>query len=133
MGSKETETHVCVEIVDCSTLFFVYTYLPTNIHSALSGCTTKTRMHSSRMCTDYSSSHLLGGVCVSACWDTPPGPGLETPRVWTWTPPPTTPNLPLGAGLDTPPSVGLDSTTIPGRPPTPPPLAWTQTQNHRHV
>ena len=68
-------------------------------------------MHSSRMCTARSSSCLLGGVCLSACWDTPPGCGpgdppgcgpgpsrcgLETspqvwpgdsPQVWAWRPP----------------------------------------------
>ena len=38
------------------------------------------RMHSSRMHTARSSSHLLGGVYLGACWDTPPlGVGLETP------------------------------------------------------
>ena len=53
-----------------------------------------------------------GGVCLSACWDTPPGVGLktplgvglETPQVWAWrTPrcgpgePPARPlNFPLG-------------------------------------
>ena len=47
--------------------------------------TEETRMHSSRMRTARSSSHLLRGrgvVCLSACWDTlktPPGVGLETP------------------------------------------------------
>ena len=50
-------------------------------------------MHSSRMHTACSSSHLLGVrgcVCLIACWDTP----LQvwawrppTPRVWTWIPP----------------------------------------------
>ena len=47
-----------------------------------------------------------GGVCLSACWDTPPGPGpprpgpdppgvgLDTPQVWAWTSP--------RCGLDTP-------------------------------
>ena len=56
-------------------------------------------MNCSRMHTAHSSSHLLGrGVCLSACWDTPP-PGPEPPRcgpeppVWAWTP--------LGVGLDT--------------------------------
>ena len=39
-------------------------------------------MHSSRMRTARSSSRLPGGVCLSACWDTtpPPGVGLETPQ-----------------------------------------------------
>ena len=45
-----------------------------------------TRMHCSRMHTPRSSSRLLGGVCLSACWDTPPP--SWTPRVWAWTPPP---------------------------------------------
>ena len=57
-------------------------------------------MHSSRMHTASSSSHLLGGVCLSACWDTPgvcletpwcepgdhPGVGLEIPWVLAWRP-----------------------------------------------
>ena len=47
-----------------------------------------TRMHSSRMCTAHSSSHP-GGVCLSACWETPP------PPVWAW-------RTPLGVGLETP-------------------------------
>ena len=55
-----------------------------------------TRMHSSRMRTARSSSRLLGGVCLSACWDTPPGsgpgdlplPGPGHPQAWAWTPPP---------------------------------------------
>ena len=50
-------------------------------------------MHSSRMRTVRSSSRLLGGVCLSACWDTPL-------QAWTWTPP--GPGHPLGLGLDTP-------------------------------
>ena len=43
-----------------------------------------------------SSSHLLGGVCLSACWDTHPlGVGLETPPgVGLETPPSQTPQLP---------------------------------------
>ena len=61
-------------------------------------------MHSSRMHTAHSSIHLLGGVCLSACWDTPSGVGLEThppvvhletPWVWAWRPPSgQTPQLP---------------------------------------
>ena len=47
-----------------------------------------TRMHSSRMCTACGSSHQLGGVCLSTCWDTP------HPQVWAWRP------LPLGVGLE---------------------------------
>ena len=60
------------------------------------------------MRTVRSSSHLLGGVCLSACWDTPPpgpGPGhpprhtpwtwaspwADTPWAWAWTPPEQTP------------------------------------------
>ena len=51
-------------------------------------------MHSSRMRATRSSSHLLGGICLSACWDTswawrPPTP-VQTPnlpQVWAWRPP----------------------------------------------
>ena len=56
-----------------------------------------TRMHPSRMHTARSSNCLLGGVCLSACWDNPwvwvwrpprsPGVGLErtpSPQVWAW-------------------------------------------------
>ena len=40
----------------------------------------ETRMHSSRMRTIRSSSHLpLGGICLSACWDTNPPPPGQTP------------------------------------------------------
>ena len=46
------------------------------------------------MCTIHSSSCLLGGVCLSACWDTPSDVSLETPPVWAWRPP-------LGVGLET--------------------------------
>ena len=71
---------------------------------------------------------MLGGVCLSACWDTPPlgcglgdppGVGLETPWVWPWRPPwvwawrtpghgpadpPARPlNFPLGCGPGDPP------------------------------
>ena len=38
-----------------------------------------TRMHSSRMCTAWSSSRQEG-ICFSACWDTPP-------QVWALRPP----------------------------------------------
>ena len=73
----------------------------------------KTRMHSSRMRTVRSSSRLLGGVCLSACWDAhPPGPG-PGPQ------PPTPPAL----GLDTLPGLGLD--TSPARPPNLPPRPST--------
>ena len=74
------------------------------------------------MRTARSSSCLLGGVCLSACWDTPPRPGpehpygvgLETPRAQAWTPP-------MGVGLDIPQS---DPSTFPLgvclKPPPPP-------------
>ena len=43
----------------------------------------QTRMHSSRMRTVRSSSYLLWGVCLSACWDThltdPPARLLNLP------------------------------------------------------
>ena len=59
-----------------------------------------TRMHSSRMRTARSSRCLLGGiggVCLSAYWDTPPS-------VWAWTPPlARPPTSPLSVGLKTPP------------------------------
>ena len=72
-------------------------------------------MHSSRMRSARSSSRLRGkgGVCISACWDTP---------LWAW------PGHPPGLGLDTPPGVDLDSPPRcgPGLPlsqiPQPPPL-----------
>ena len=52
-------------------------------------------MHSSRMRTARGSSHPRGGVCLSACWDTPrrcrPG------------------NPPMGVGLETPLGVGLET------------------------
>ena len=41
-------------------------------------------------------------VCLSACWDTPLGVGLETPWVWAWNPPAGGPRTPLGVGLETP-------------------------------
>ena len=52
-------------------------------------------MHSSRMRTARSSSHLLGG-CLPQCMlgyplgvglETHPCVGLETPPVWAWRPP----------------------------------------------
>ena len=46
-------------------------------------------MHFSRMHTARSSSRRGGGVCLSACWDTPP-------LVWAWR------HTPLGVGLETP-------------------------------
>ena len=82
-------------------------------------------MHSSRMHTAHTSSRLLGGVCLSACWDTPqvwawippwvwawrlprygpgdpPTLGLETPWVWAWRPPRCGPGDSTGVGLETP-------------------------------
>ena len=50
-------------------------------------------MHSSRMRTTRSSSHW--GVCLSACWDTPPW-------VWAW-------RSPLGVGMETPMGVGMET------------------------
>ena len=50
---------------------------------------------------ELSFSFTSGGVCLSACWDTPPPPlgvGLETP--------------PPGVGLETPPGVGLDTPSV---------------------
>ena len=78
-----------------------------------------TRMHSSRMRTARSSSRQLGGVCLSACWDTPPrcgpgdspgcGPG-DSPQVWAWrTPPGGDLETPPGVGLETPLGVGLET------------------------
>ena len=72
-----------------------------------------TRMHSSRMRTARSSSHLLGGgargVCLSACWD--------PPWVWAWRPPSQIPQLP-------PLVVGLKTWIACWKPTHPPPL-WT--------
>ena len=76
------------------------------------------------MRTYCSSSRLLGGgVCLSACWDTPqvlawrpPSVGLETP--------------PQGVGLETSPGVGLKIPlgvgleTLPGQTPQLPPWVW---------
>ena len=73
----------------------------------------QTRMHSSRMHTTHSSSHLVegGSVCLSACWDT-------SPQVWAWRPLwPDPSTSPLGVGLEMPPP--------PARPPTSPQMwAW---------
>ena len=66
-------------------------------------------MHSSRMHTAWSSSHLLGGVCLSACWDTPrcvpgdPWCGPGDTQVWAWRPPGCWPGDPLVVGLEDPP------------------------------
>ena len=83
-----------------------------------------TRMHSSRMRTARSNSHLLGGVCLSACWYIPQcGPGDPPPR-----PDPST--SPLGVGLETRKACW---DTTPQRPAThagiPPPL-WTEFLTH---
>ena len=75
-----------------------------------------TRMHSSKMRTARSSSHLLGSVCLSACWDaplgleTPLGVGLETPLGVGLETPSQTPNFPPppGVGLETPPARPLN-------------------------
>ena len=82
-----------------------------NVNHNHNGIASKTRMHSSRMCTARSSSRLLGDVCLSACWDTPLGLGLETPH-------------PPGVGLETlPPArfLNLPTGCGPGDPPTRPP------------
>ena len=90
-------------------------------------------MHSSRMHTTLSSSCLLGGVCLSACWGTHPlGVGLETPLVWAWrsprpdpsTPPGCEPGDPLARPLNFPPRCELGDP--PGQTPQLPSwvLAW---------
>ena len=78
------------------------------------------------MRTTHSSTRLLGGgVCLSACWDTPPRPGPGHPQVWPghatgywpghpWADPQTSS---LGQGLDTPI----------GQTPQPPPGSATDT------
>ena len=71
-------------------LVILKTYLHTNILIVIA----QTRMHSSRMRTDRSSSRL--GVYLSACWDTHPsgcGPGDTPPAIPL--------NFPLGVGLET--------------------------------
>ena len=86
------------------------------------GCNVpKTRMHYSRMRTARSSSRLRGGVCLSACWDTPSlGLGLDIhPGSGLWDTPSQTPQPP-------PPRCG------PGNPPSqtpqpPPPSVWAWT------
>ena len=62
-------------------------------------------MHSSRMCTAHSSSHLLVGQ-LSACWDTPRVWAWRPPEVWVWRPP-------QGVSLETPWDTTL-SPTPPG-------------------
>ena len=68
-------------------------------------------MYSSRMRTARSSSRLLEGVSASVHAGIPP-----RPRVWAWTAPGQTPNLPLGLGLDPP-----------GQTPQPSSWAWAYT------
>ena len=63
---------------------------------------TKTRMHSSRTRNTRSSSRWVGGVCLGACWDTPPSVGLETPQVWVSRTPWVWAWRPPGVGLETP-------------------------------
>ena len=90
-----------------------------------------------------------GEVCLSACWDTQPTPGvgletalgmgLETPWVWAWRPPrcgpgdPSDPSAsPLGVGLESP----LDTckacwdTTCNACWDTSPPPLWTEFLTH---
>ena len=62
-------------------------------------------MHSSRMRTAHSSS--CRGVCLSACWDTPPGCGPRDPQARPL-------NFPLGCGPGDPP----------GQTPQLPPWMW---------
>ena len=65
----------------------------------------ETRMHSSRIRTARGSSCQLG-VCLSACWVTPPlGVGLETPLwVWAWRHPQCGPSDPPVCGPRYPPA-----------------------------
>ena len=82
-------------------------------------------MHSSRMRTSRSSSHLLGGVCLSECWDTHPPPGYEPgcppPRCGLRGSSGVGLETPLGVGLETPLGVVLDS---PGQTRQLPPWVW---------
>ena len=81
-----------------------------------------TRMHSRRMHNVRSSSHLLGGVCLSACWDTPPGCGPGDPQVRLW--------RPLGCGPgDHPPPPGVGLETLQARPLNSPPDVGLETCN----
>ena len=66
----------------------------------------ETRMHSTRMRTTRSSSHQLG-VCLSACWDTPPRHGPGDP--------------PLARPLNLPPPPGCGPGDPPGKTPQAPP------------
>ena len=78
-------------------------------------------MHSSRMHTAHSSSCRGGDVCLSACWDTPLGVGLETPPVWAWRLPPGVGlETPLGVGLENPLGVGLENPSRPNLLTSPP-------------
>ena len=108
---------------------------------------TKTRMHSSRMRTVRSSSHLLRVICLSAYWDQPPlgcGPGGSPLGVGLKTPLQQTPQHPPGCGLETIPwpdpstsplGVGLE---IPFQPDPSTPLPWMwasrppSSQTHQH-
>ena len=94
----------------------------------------KTRMHSSRMRTGRSltvrQALLPGGVCLSACWDTP----QEQTPPWEQTPPPPrrqppgadTPQSRHPPGADTPPKA---DTHPQSRHPPPPPRADTPSAN----
>ena len=72
-------------------------------------------MHSSRMRTARSSSCLLlGGLCISAYWDTPPRAWAWTPppRVWTRRPPTRPPNLLPRVWAWRPPQASLPTSTL---------------------
>ena len=90
-------------------------------------------MYSSRMRTARSGSCLLGGVCLSACWDTPCGFGPGDPPGCGPgdNPPGCGLGGPLGVALETPLGVGLETTplgvgleTCPGQTPQLPPWVW---------
>ena len=76
------------------------------------------------MRTVRSSSRLLGGVCLSGCWDTPPGPGPGHP--------PAGPGHHPGLGLTPPEDLGMD-TSLGRHPPGPgsghPPLLTHACEN----
>ena len=85
------------------------------------------------MRTALSSNCLLGGVCLSACWDTPCGcgpgdplgcgPGDNPPGCGPGGPLGVAPETPLGVCLETTPlDVGLE--TCPGQTPQLPPWVW---------
>ena len=67
------------------------------------------------MRTARTNSRLFGGVCLSACWGTPLGVGLQTPLGVGL-------ETPLVLGLETPPGVGLE--TPQARPLNFPPWVW---------